>query len=247
MLNYKNFVVITKKIFDRLFGYKQKNYNNYIKFLREISVNHEEFFNSIDAELWKESKIASEEIINKSNKIIKNINYDLGGGGAIDVIYFLTRYSKPEIILETGVAAGFSSYAFLKSIYKNNYGTLYSSDFPYFRLPKPEKYIGIVVPEEFKSHWNLFIEGDQYNIELIKKKINKVDLIHYDSDKSYNGRKNFTKSIEKLMHDQTLFLMDDLHNNEFFIDYVKEKNLFWKILNINNRYVGFIYPKNFLQ
>ena len=40
--------------------------------------------------------------------------------------------------------------------------------------------------------------------------------------------------------------MDDLHDNSFFLDYVKENNeLNWKILNVRKGFVGLIYPESF--
>ena len=125
-------------------------------------------------------------------------------------------------------------------------GKLYSSDFPYFRLPNPEKFIGIIIPNELKINWNLYIKGDENNILEIKKKINSVDLIHYDSDKTYSGRKHFMELVSDLVHRQTFLIMDDLHDNSFFLDYVNNnKELNWKILNVKKGFIGLIYPDTF--
>tara|TARA_B100000787_G_scaffold158666_1_gene136239 strand:+ start:435 stop:1229 length:795 start_codon:yes stop_codon:yes gene_type:complete len=245
--SYENIIVILKKIYLRLFGTKNdQNFIDYLKYLKENSVNYESFFSNIDSNLWDESKNISKTINDNSKKILENIKFDLGGGGSIEVVYFLTRLTKPNNIIETGVAAGFTTYAFFEAIKKNNKGNLFSSDFPYFRLPNPEQFIGIILPNHFRLNWNLFIKGDENNIKEIKKKINTVDLIHYDSDKSYNGRKNFIKSISDITHKETFFIMDDLHDNSFFLDYVKEnKELNWKILNVKKGFVGLIYPESF--
>lgn len=245
--NYQNIKVILKKIYVRLFGVKNnKNIDNYLNFLKENAEDYDQFFNKIDPTLWIESKEVSKKINDHSKKILENIKFDLGGGGSIEVVYFLTRFTKPKNIIETGVAAGFTSYAFFEAIKKNNMGTLYSSDFPYFRLPNPEKFIGIIVPNNIKINWNLFIKGDENNILEIKKKISSVDLIHYDSDKTYKGRKNFMKLVSDLVHDQTYLIMDDLHDNSFFLDYVNaNKELNWKILNVKKGFIGIIYPESF--
>ena len=245
--NFQNIKVILKKIYARLFGVKNnKGIDNYLNFLIENAEDYDQFFSKIDTNLWSESKNVSKMINDQSKKILENIKFDLGGGGSIEVVYFLTRFIKPKNIIETGVAAGFTSYAFFEAIKKNNKGNLYSSDFPYFRLPNPEQFIGIIVPNHFKLNWNLFIKGDENNILEIKKKISSVDLIHYDSDKTYNGRKNFMKSISDLVHEQTFLVMDDLHDNTFFLDYVNNnKHLKWKILNVKKGFIGLIYPENF--
>ena len=245
--NYENIKVIIKKIYARLFGIKNnKNIDQYLIFLEKNSVHCDDFFSKIDINLWNETKEVSKFINNEAVKTLNNIKYDLGGGGSVEAVYFLTRYTHPKNIIETGVAAGFTSYAFFLAIKKNKSGNLYSSDFPYFRLPNPEKFIGIIVPDHFKKNWNLFIKGDENNIKEIKKRINSVDLVHYDSDKTYSGRNKFMKSISDISHKKTIILMDDLHDNSFFLDFVNKNNkLNWKILKDKNGYVGIIYPKNF--
>jgi hypothetical protein len=75
--------------------------------------------------------------------------------------------------LETGVAAGYSSCAFLEAMNKNKIGKLFSSDFPYFRIPNPDQYIGILVDKKYKKNWKLFLDGDERNIIKIKKKLKK--------------------------------------------------------------------------
>ena len=85
---------------------------------------------------------------NDANKILSEIQVDLGGGGNYYLLYFLVRKVNPKIVVETGVAAGWSSLSILRAFQKSGFGKLYSSDFPYFRLNKPEKYIGIVTQKE---------------------------------------------------------------------------------------------------
>ena len=142
------------------------------------------------------------------------------------------------------MAAGLSSRCILEAIKKNSKGILYSSDFPYFRLNNPEKYIGIMVPEELKKNWRLEILGDVKNIKKFKSEINHADIILYDSDKRYSGKINFFKSVNSLIKSNTIIVVDDLHNDSFFLEYVKEmkcKN--WFIVESKRKHiVGIILP-----
>mgnify|MGYP007000273262 len=74
---------------------------------------------------------------------------------------------------------------------------LYSSDFPYFRIKDPEKYIGIVVEKSLRKNWNLFIEGDENNLPKILKTAKKIDILSYDSDKTYSGRSKTLTKVSK--------------------------------------------------
>ena len=240
----KYFFSIIKKIIKRL---EKDTSVEAIKWAKSnVKQTTEEFCKSIDVLLYDEVQSDTRLIEKEARENLSKLNISFGGRGNFILLYFLIRKYKLLNIVETGVAAGWSSLAILKALKKNNNGHLYSSDFPYFRLPNPEQFIGIIVPNHFKINWNLFIKGDENNIVEIKKKISSVDLIHYDSDKTYNGRKNFMKLVSDIIHDQTYFVMDDLHDNSFFLDYVsKKKDLNWKILKVKKGFIGFIYPESF--
>lgn len=176
-----------------------------------------------------------------AHKILSALEHDLGGGGIYPFLYFITRYTKPDCIVETGVAAGFSSYAFLAAIKANGKGRLYSSDFPYFRLPNPERYIGIVVEESLKDNWDLYIDGDEANLPKILRNTSKIDIFHYDSDKTYSGRHMTMSLIEGTLSKNAIILMDDIQDNSFFYDYVETKNVkSWRIFEFQGKYVGMI-------
>ena len=51
-----------------------------------------------------------------------------------------------------------------------------------------EKYVGCVVHESLKKNWELMRLPDITGIPLALKKFGNIDLCHYDSDKSYQGR-----------------------------------------------------------
>lgn len=157
------------------------------------------------------------------------------------MLNFITRYMEPDCIVETGVAAGFSSYSFLSAIKANGRGKLYSSDFPYFRIPNPESYIGVIVEESLKDNWSLCIDGDEICLPKIVRSVNKVDIFHYDSDKSYSGRKFAFSVISKVLSRDGIILMDDIQDNSFFYDYVEDNNPeSWCVFEFQGKYVGMI-------
>ena len=103
------------------------------------------------------------------------------------LLYFLVRKFCPKIIVETGVAAGWTTLSILRALDKNQVGKLYSSDFPYFRLPDPEKFIGILVPKHYKENWCLYIKGDENNIkEITGKSISHFRKCSDPADKDHN-------------------------------------------------------------
>jgi predicted O-methyltransferase YrrM len=203
-----------------------------------------EFFSSIDAQLWGEATLEAQEIEKNSKEILAHIAHDLGGGGAYPILYFLTRRYYPNVIIETGVAAGWSSRIFLTAISKNKSGHLYSSDFPYFRLDNPEKFIGILVPKNLKNNWTLNIRGDSEALDEFLTKVSDINLFHYDSDKSYAGREKAWETVSKKLSRSAIVIFDDIQNNLHFKDLVEKLNVNYSIFEFEGKYLGMFSQEN---
>lgn len=237
LLVKKRAIVILKKLFRRLVITK---YKSDLKWLKTNSEDQQFYMQQSDNKLYDETIAVLKLLSNKYQKKIENLDVKLGGAANCDLIYFLIRKLKPEIIFETGVAAGFSSSAILTAIKKNKIGTLYSSDFPYFRMDNPEKYIGILVDSNLHKNWNLEIEGDELNIKKFLKQVEKIDFFHYDSDKSYSGKKLVFNLVKSKMKVGSVFVFDDIQDDRFFKDTVEELAYNFKVFKFRNKFIGLI-------
>lgn len=241
-MNPSRFKVMAKKIGLRIADQSgELSREENVAWIKANTSSFETLAKSIDPNLWEESQQVSRRLEEHANQVLAAIEYELGGGGVYPFLYFLTRHLQPMTVVETGVAAGYSSAAFLAALQANGKGRLYSSDFPYFRLPRPERFIGVVVDESLRNRWDLLIEGDEANLPAILARVDHVDLFHYDSDKSYRGR-NFALSLvgPKLVPGAVI-LMDDIQDNSYFHDYVTQRgNCPWRIFEFHGKYVGMI-------
>lgn len=238
----QNLKILIDKLIERFFDKKgnlSKEEN--LKWIKNNCSDYTEVFKNIDNKMWEESLNYGSKFKLKAENLLSKIDYNLGGGGIYPILYFLTKLQKPKFIVETGVAAGFSSQMFLKAIAENRQGTLYSSDLVYFRLKNPQRYVGILIEDELKKNWKLFMEGDKINIPKIKKEISQIDIFHYDSDKSYSGRVFALNQLESLFTADTVIIFDDIQDNSHFHDYVQEKKLGkYYIFEFENKYIGVI-------
>ncbi len=234
--------VIIQKILLRFFDKKSSlTFNENVKWLNQNSITVKEFCKKIDRSLWNQIQNDLLEIKSDLSGKMKKINMDLGGGGSVELLYFLVRHVRPSIVVETGVAAGYSSYSILCALEKNQNGNLFSSDFPYFRIKNPEQYIGILVPEYLKKRWSLYVDGDKKNLKKISDQINKIDIFHYDSDKSYDGRKkSFDLLRNKLLN--SWIIMDDIQDNSYFYDILNLINKNYYVIKYENKWIGLIQP-----
>lgn len=237
--------VIAQKIFSRIIGKRgsiTESHNH--AWLKEQSITDEAWLSSLDADLWKravEKKDAyfQDDVERIKGKYPSEIH---APGGAYAMLYFLVRYFKPEYVVETGVSLGCSSHAILTAMEENGIGTLHSSDFPYFRLENASQYVGLVVPEHLKSRWSLYLDGDSNNLPKILNAVPQIDLFHYDSDKSYEGRQYAYNAVKDKMAPNSLILFDDSNDNPFFHDIVKKEKLQERshVLAYKGKFIGVI-------
>lgn len=178
------------------------------------------------------------EILNEAKKTEKNTPVKMGGAGALNLIYHLCEFTQAQNVLETGVAYGWSSLAALLSLSKRN-GTLYSSDMPYLGKDN-DQFVGCVVPENLREHWKLFRFADRESLPKIFREQNEFEFIHYDSDKSYNGRKWAYGVLWEKVKKGGIFMSDDIADNAAFMDYCTEKNQHPIIVEFDGKYAGLI-------
>lgn len=190
----------------------------------------------LDDQLWEEARLFAAQQRDMASDKLARIGIDLGGGGAYDLIYFLTRLLRPQVIVETGVAAGFSSRAFLTALDANGGGTLLSSDFPYFRLADPERYVGYLVEPELRKEWTPLVKGDRTNLPQIAARAERIDLFHYDSDKSYDGRSFALRELERRFTPSTVVIFDDIQDNWHFRDFAAGKD--HRVFAFEGKWVG---------
>tara|TARA_B100000787_G_scaffold56394_1_gene41043 strand:+ start:441 stop:1211 length:771 start_codon:yes stop_codon:yes gene_type:complete len=233
------FFSIIKKIFKRF----EKDTSIEAKKWAKLNIKQttDQFCQSIDSLLYEEVKSDTSFIEKESKEKLSKLNISFGGRGNFILLYFLIRKFKLVNIVETGVATGWTSLAILRALKKNGNGHLYSSDFPYFRLEKPEKYIGYLAKNESnKDNWFLDIRGDDIALHAIVKKMGNenIDLFHYDSDKSYSGRSNALKSIGPKLSSKTIIIFDDIQNNLHFKNHVEENKLDFHVIEFDGKFIG---------
>lgn len=191
-----------------------------------------------DPALWAETEAWHDKFEPRAKAHLERVGVPLGGGGDTRLLYFLVRLLRPEHVIETGVAAGFSTEAILAAMTANGKGTLHSSDFPYFRLSSPEEHIGTLVSDAHKDRWQLHLRGDRGNLPVILREAGPVGLFHYDSDKSRRGRRFGLKAIRPALEPDAIVVMDDIHNNLFFHDLVSEEGRPWAVTGSERWPVG---------
>lgn len=213
---------------------KEKAY----KWALENSISYAEAFKKLG--IFGEQKGLDDETIAEARKLEMKSTVKMGGSAHIDLLYDCVKLLKPLNVIETGVAFGWSSLSILKALSENKNGKLISVDMPYPRKNN-EEYVGIVVPQELRKNWKLIRKPDNPGIKYSLRLIGgKIDLCHYDSDKSWWGRHYSYIVLWKALNSKGLFISDDIQDNLYFSKFVKNNYLNFAVIEFEGKFVGLI-------
>jgi len=145
-------------------------------------------------------------------------------------LYFIVRCIKPEIMIETGVAHGVSSWTILNAIHKNGSGKLFSIDLPNqdlksYNPSNISQTSGWVVPDKLRTYWQLELGPSMELLPELVKKSEKIDVFFHDSDHSYENMTFEFESVFDKLRQGGLLLSDDVHKNMAFFDFVGKKKI----------------------
>lgn len=193
----------------------------------------DKFARRIDEQKWQESLQAKQAI--KEIRKVRLSHFglhgsrpqDIGGGpGNLALLYWLVRLLKPKCVVETGVASGASSQAILKAMEMNERGHLFSSD---LSGVIPREYAGICVDPELRHRWVLLHDGDRLNIPIIRKTIDTLDILHYDSAKDAREMNWVVSQLSEAMDERSVLVLDDIDRHGFMADYVARQSRSWYV------------------
>lgn len=163
------------------------------------------------------------ELLAEADASIGRCPVKMGGPASVDFLYHLTIELRPERVVETGVANGWSSLAILAGLRVLGQGSLTSVDMPYAKMGN-DRWVGVAVPEHLRARWTLLRLPDRDGIPLALR-AGPVDFAHYDSDKSVEGREYAYPALFRGLRRGGLLVSDDVGDNLAFRDFAQRMGL----------------------
>lgn len=208
-----------------------------------VALNENEFLESFGVAGDDSFQEHHEEDIRLGGRLVSECGEVLGGATSLNVMYQLVREWGAKNIIETGVAFGWSTLAFLAATEQVPESRVYSTDFP--QLASTEENVGLVVPQRLRSRWKLFRGADRCVLPRAIDEMGSVDLCHYDSDKSYSGRMFAYPLLWEALAPGGLFVSDDVNDNLAFLDFCEALDMTPRILRVFQelgppKYMGFL-------
>ena len=95
------------------------------------------------------------------------------------------------------------------------------------------------VPPELATEWTLIREPDQNGLKKALRGLGgAIDLCHYDSDKSYQGRMFAYPLLWQALRPGGIFISDDIQDNLAFRDYFAAAGVEVHVTSSDGKFVG---------
>jgi Methyltransferase domain len=104
-----------------------------------------------------------------------------GDAGFVRAIWSIIRHTRPNIVVETGVAHGMTSRFILEALQRNGSGNLWSIDLPPVN-PQTRQEVGIAVDgATLRKRWSYIAGTSRRRLPGLLSQLRRVDLFIHDS------------------------------------------------------------------
>ena len=134
------------------------------------------------------------------------------------LLYCLVKKTQPDLIVETGVANGFSSAYLLLALNSIDKGKLISID--YLFMPwHTRQMVGRAIPKKLMNRHELIFGKAMLEIKKLIKKYPKFDFFIHDSSHVYKHMMDEYEIAWDQIKDGGYLLSDDISQNDAFLDF----------------------------
>ncbi|MGI8608093.1 MAG: class I SAM-dependent methyltransferase [Candidatus Dormibacteria bacterium] len=159
------------------------------------------------------------------------IRRDAGGGAARDIwpkhcdmlreaalmLYCMARSKRPQVVVETGVAMGYSTSVLLAALSRNGSGDLYSTDV--------SADVGQVLSEQEQAGWHFWLldrSNPAASLAGYLAKLGQIDLFLHDSMHTYEWQALECRLALAKMRTGAILASDDVDDSYGYMDICNE-------------------------
>jgi len=182
----------------------------------------DDFFNELESHL--------ENFINNKKNIeyfTKEYPYPISYASQKEICRFLSAiclYTNPDVVIETGIANGFSSAYILLALDSLKKGKLISID-GIFRPWESKEKIGEAIPTELKNRHEIILEKNTLKkLDEVLRKTGKIDIFIHDSLHTYSHMMKEYCLAWPYIKEGGFLISDDVIANGAFQDFAKKIN-----------------------
>jgi len=142
--------------------------------------------------------------------------WDDGDAALARTVWCATLHTRPEFVVETGVARGITSRVVLEAFERNGCGHLWSIDIPPLLETGLRAETAIAVPERLRSRWR-YVEGSsRRRLPSLVSALGTVDLFVHDSMHTTRNVAFELAHVWPALRARGVLVVDDVERNSAF-------------------------------
>jgi predicted O-methyltransferase YrrM len=152
----------------------------------------------------------------------------IGGGATMAgdtmlgrLVYEVARATRPDVIVETGVATGVTSAHLLAALQDNGHGLLHSIDLPPTDMVVAG-HVGAAIPNDLRHRWIYHWGASRRLLPKLLDNLHGRLMFVHDSDHTYRNMAWEIRTAWRAMSSSGVIVCDDVHLNKAFLDTANE-------------------------
>ena len=130
------------------------------------------------------------------------------------IVGTITRLTRPEVLVEIGVALGFTTATILQAMQHNVRGHVYSLGLPALQY-NPSDPTGRAIPEGLKDRWTLRLGDSRKTLEPLCTEVGPIDIFIHDALHTYSSQMREYRTAWPHIRAGGLLISDDVNNPAF--------------------------------
>lgn len=126
----------------------------------------------------------------------------------------IVRLTKPSVVVETGVARGYSSATILAALLANGRGHLHSVDLPALEVDAGT-FVGSAVAEPLRERWTLHLGPSRHVLPKLLSQTSPIDMFIHDADHTYESQMEEFRTVWPHLRQGGILVADDIGNPAF--------------------------------
>jgi predicted O-methyltransferase YrrM len=132
----------------------------------------------------------------------------------------VVKLMRPAVMVETGVALGFTTATVLQAMHEVDRGRLYSVDLPALQYD-PDDPVGRAVPQGLKYRWELTLGDSRDVLGGLVARVAPLDVFLHDALHTYTSQLREYRTAWPYLRPGGLLLSDDVGNTAF-VEFARE-------------------------
>jgi hypothetical protein len=153
-------------------------------------------------------------------------------------VWCVALHTRPEVVIETGVAHGVTSRIVLEALEQNNLGHLWSIDLPFPFDPRLHAETGVAVTDACRPRWSYLEGSSRQRLPPLVAEVGHVEMFIHDSLHTARNTLFEIEQAASAMPVGGVMVIDDIGSHEGFAVFARRHPGFRTIVCPSNDMIG---------